>query len=159
MGGSLQIGAGLAEIVVPFVGKTGGLITALRAIQSKIGYLPPETEAAAAAAFNLSRAEVKGVISFYSDFCRAPKGKTVIRLCAAEACQAQGARSLEAAICKNFAIGAGSTSASGDLTLEHVYCLGLCSAGPAAMVGDRLIGRATPQEISTEFERIQEARK
>lgn len=159
MGGSSQIDAELAQIVVPFVGKTGGLITALRAIQSKVGCLPPETEAAAAAAFNLSRAEVKGVISFYSDFCRTPKGRTVIRLCAAEACQAQGARSLETAICRKFAISAGETSASGDLTLEHVYCLGLCSAGPAAMVGDRLIGRATPQEISAEFERIEKARK
>ena len=96
MGGNDGITAALTAIVRPFVGRTGGLISALRAIQAARGFLPPETEEAAAAAFNLTRAEVKGVISFYSDFARAPKGGTVIRLCAAEACQAQGARALAA---------------------------------------------------------------
>lgn len=138
-------------IVRPFVGRTGGLISALRAVQAKIGYLPEVTEAAAAGAFNLSRAEVKGVISFYADFHRAPKGRTVIRLCAAEACQAQGGRDLEREIEKRLAVKHGKTSASGDLTLERVYCLGLCSAGPAAMVDGALMARATPDRIEAAF--------
>ena len=87
MNGSANKNAALGEIVQPHIGRTGGLISALRAIQAEYGYLPPETEMAAAAAFNLTRAEVKGVISFYADFVRQPKGETVIRLCAAEACQ------------------------------------------------------------------------
>ncbi len=142
----------LTPVIQPWVGRTGGLITALRAVQAKIGFLPPETEAAAASAFNLSRAEVKGVISFYSDFHRAPQGRTVIRLCAAEACQAQGCRSLEAEVERRFALKTGMTSVSRDVTLERVYCLGLCSAGPAAMVGGRLIGKATSEKIARAVE-------
>lgn len=151
MGAADDITGALTKIVEPFVGRTGGLISALRAIQAERGFLPPETEDAAAAAFNLTRAEVKGVISFYADFTRAPKGATLIRLCAAEACQAQGARELEAEIEQRLAIAPGKTSASGDLTLERVYCLGLCSAGPAAMIDAALMARATPDKIVGAF--------
>lgn len=149
----------IGAIIAPFVGLTGGLIGALRAVQHKIGFLPPETESAAAAAFNLTRAEVKGVISFYSDFHRSPRGRTTIRLCAAEACQAQGGRDLERDICKQFALRPGATSASGDLTLERVYCLGLCSAGPAVIVDGDLVARATPEKIADMFNARQEKRK
>jgi len=137
----------IAEIINPYVGETGGLITALQAVQAAHGFLPPETEAVAAEAFNLSKAEVKGVISFYADFHRGPQGKTVVRLCAAEACQAAGGRDLAAAVEKKFALNSGETSALRDLTLEPVYCLGLCSAAPAALVGGTLVGRADAQRI------------
>ncbi len=129
----------LANIIEPFVGRTGGLITALHAVQKAHGFLPAETEAVAADVFNLSRAEVKGVISFYHDFKREPQGKTVVRVCAAEACQAVGGRELVADLEKKLAVKMGETSASKDLTLEPVYCLGLCSCAPAAMVGDKLL--------------------
>ena len=149
----------LAAIIAPFVNRAGGLIGALRAVQQEIGYLPPETEFAAATAFNLTRAEVKGVISFYSDFRKAPGGRTTIRLCAAESCQAQGGRELEREIRRRLALDPGETSASGDLTLEHVYCLGLCSAGPAAMVDGDLMARATPGKLTAAFDARQRPRK
>lgn len=149
----------IGAIIAPFVGQTGGLVSALHAVQQKIGFLPPETESAAAAAFNLTRAEIKGVISFYSDFHRSPKGRTTIRLCAAESCQAQGGRDLEREICKQFALKPGAASASGDLTLERVYCLGLCSAGPAAMVEGELVARATAEKLVDRFNARQEKRK
>jgi len=149
----------IQAIVAPFAGKTGGLISALRAVQGKIGFLPPETDEVAASVFNLTRAEVKGVISFYADFRRKPAGRTIIRLCAAEACQAQGGRALENEICKRFAIRPGSTSASHDLTLERVYCLGLCSAGPAAMIDAELVANANPEKLSGLFDARQRARR
>lgn len=139
-------------MIAPFVGRAGGLISALRAVQERVGFLPAEIEAAAANAFNLTRAEVIGVISFYSDFHRAPKGRCVIRLCAAEACQAQGGRELGCEIEKRFALEPGKTSASGDLSLDHVYCLGLCSAGPAATVDGVLMAKATPEKIEAAFD-------
>ena len=138
----------LASLIEPFVGRTGGLISALHEVQRVHGFLPKETEAEAARVFNLTRAEVKGVISFYHDFKRAPRGKTVVRLCAAEACQAAGGREFIADVEKKFALKMGETSASGDVTLEPVYCLGLCSTGPAAMVNDKLVGMADANKIA-----------
>ena len=147
----------LDAIIAPFVGRTGGLISALRAVQDKHGFLPEETDAAAAKAFNLTRAEVKGVISFYHDFHREPKGKVVVRVCAAEACQAVGGRDLVAAVERKLAVKMGETSASKDVTLEPVYCLGLCSCAPAAMVGDRLVGWADATKINSAFEKAVKA--
>lgn len=137
----------ITAILRPFAVQTGGLISGLRAVQARIGHLPEGVEKAAAEVFNLSRAEVKGVISFYSDFHRSPKGRSIIRLCAAEACQAQGGRAFSDAVEAHFALKTGMTSDAGDLTIEHVYCLGLCSAGPAAIVDDRLIARATITKV------------
>ncbi len=143
----------LASLIEPFVGRTGGLISALHEVQRVYGFLPEETEAEAARVFNLTRAEVKGVVSFYHDFKRAPQGKTVVRLCAAEACQAAGGRDFIAAVEKKYALKMGETSASKDLTLEPVYCLGLCSTAPAAMVGGRLVGMADAGKIEKAVER------
>jgi len=58
----------IETIAKRYVSDVGGVITALRVIQSKLGYLPEDTEAVVADVFNLSRAEVLGVISFSSDF-------------------------------------------------------------------------------------------
>jgi formate dehydrogenase subunit gamma len=149
----------LATIIKDHVGKTGGLIRALRLIQDAFGYLPEETDSVAADIFNLSRAEVKGVISFYTDFHRAPRGRTVVRLCAAEACQAAGGRELQAAVETHFALKLGETSTSKDLTVEPVYCLGLCSCAPAATVGDKLVGRASVERIAAAVESETEDRK
>ena len=148
----------LNAIIAPHKAATGGLITALRAVQDHFGFLPDEMEAVAAEAFNLTRAEVRGVISFYSDFSRSPKGETVVRLCAAEACQAAGGRALATAVEKSCAAELGETSASGRVTLEPVYCLGLCSAAPAAMVNERLIGLASDEKIEKAIEDASAAR-
>ena len=88
-------------------------------------------------------AEVHGVVSFYHDFRGSPPGRTVVKICAAEACQAQGGRDLATATLKAFGLSAYGTTPDGKVTVEPVYCLGLCACGPAALVGDRLLGRAT----------------
>lgn len=149
----------LSALMQPFVGRTGGLIKALHAVQEEIGHLPAETEATAAEVFNLSRAEIKGVISFYADFHREPKGDVVIRVCAAEACQAAGGRSLCSALEEKLSLKLGETSAEKDLTLEPVYCLGLCSVAPAAMVGDRLVARASAESVEHTLARVRQERE
>ena len=87
-----------------------------------------------ATALNLSRAEVFGVVAFYPDFRQEPPGRHVIKLCRAEACQARGARAVEAAMVQALGTKMDSTRADGACTLEPVYCLGLCAIGPNALV-------------------------
>src|SRR3546814_10317265 len=66
----------------------------LHALQDEFGYLPDAALLAVAAALNLSRAEIHGIVSFYHDFRRAPAGKHVLKLCRAEACQSMGGEAL-----------------------------------------------------------------
>lgn len=138
----------IRTIAAPFVSEVGGLISALRAVQSAEGCIPKSADEVLADIFNLTRAEVRGVISFYTDFTRTPKGETTVRICAAEACQAAGGRALAAAAEKLCGVKMGETSASGDVSLEPVYCLGLCSAAPAAMVGEKLVARASEEHLA-----------
>ncbi|NAZ38142.1 formate dehydrogenase subunit gamma [Rubellimicrobium sp. CFH 75288] len=139
--------ARLAEILAAHEGLEGPLLPILHAVQAEWGHIPDWTVPAIARALNLGRAEVHGVVSFYHDFRDAPAGRHVVRLCAAEACQAQGGRALAAALCDRLGLGMGETAADGSVTLEPVYCLGLCAAGPAALVDGQPLARATPDAI------------
>ena len=72
------------------------LIEILHAIQTRFGFVPETAVPAIADSLNLTRADVHGVLTYYSDFRREPPGRHVLRLCRAEACQARGAERLAA---------------------------------------------------------------
>lgn len=134
-------------IVASHAGMPGNLLPILHAVQEAFGYVPEDAVPRIAEGLNLSRADVHGVISFYHYFRRHPVGRHVVQICRAEACQAvQGCRTEEAAR-RELGVDFGGTSADGRFTLEPVYCLGNCAAGPSAMVDDRIYGRVTPERL------------
>ena len=94
-----------------------------------------------AKALTLSKAEVHGVVSFYHDFREKAAGRHVLKLCRAEACQTMGADAVADRIKQALGIDWHETTPDGRVTLEPVFCLGLCACGPAAMVDGRLVGR------------------
>jgi NADH:ubiquinone oxidoreductase subunit E len=110
------------------------LTGALRALVDVFGYVDEAAITPLMQCFARSRAEVTGVIAYYEDFRNKKPGRHIVRLCQAEACQAVGARELTAHVCAKSGLHLGETSADGTLTLEGVYCLGLCANGPAAMI-------------------------
>ena len=125
----------------------GATLPLLHALQDRFGYVDPAAEPMIAAALNLSLAEVRGVISFYHDFRRAPPGRRVIRLCRAEACQAVGCEALVDHVAHARGLAIDTTSPNGAVTFETVYCLGNCALGPAALVDGALVGRLTPATL------------
>lgn len=130
------------EIVAHHVRAPGGLIPALEAVQSAFGFIPKPAIALLAGAFNLSRADVFGVASFYHDFrLDGPAGRHVLKLCRAEACQATGADALAESAKSRMKIDWHETTADGEWTLEPVFCLGLCALGPCAMIDGEPVAR------------------
>ncbi len=125
-------------------GRIGPLMPVLHAIQKQLGCIPREAVPLVATALNLSRAEVQGVIGFYHDFHHEPLGKTVIQVCRAEACQANGGRALEAHARERLGVDFGETTADGQHSLEAVYCLGNCACSPSVRIGDEIHARVTP---------------
>lgn len=115
----------------------------LHALQAVFGHIDAEAIPLLASALNISRADVHGVVSFYHDFRRAAPGRHVLRLCRAEACQAVGAEAVAERVRTDLGVGWHGTSANGAVTLEPVFCLGLCASGPAALVDGRPVGRLT----------------
>jgi formate dehydrogenase subunit gamma len=110
-------------------GDRGALLPILHDIQAEFGYVDKAVVPILAEELNLSRADVYGVLSFYHDFREEPARGTVVRICRAEACQANGAEELY-----EHAQAAG-------VTVQQVFCFGNCALGPAVEVGGRLVGR------------------
>ena len=131
----------IAEIIVAHQGMEGALLPILHAVQAAFGYVPQASLPLIAKGLNISKAEVHGVVSFYHDFRSEKAGAHVVRLCRAEACQAVGADALAAHTKQSLGIDWHGTTTDGRVTLEPVFCLGLCACGPAAMVDGRLVGR------------------
>jgi formate dehydrogenase subunit gamma len=119
----------------------GPLLPILHALQDEFGYIDEAAEPLIAEALNVTRAEVHGVITFYHDFRRKPAGRHVLKLCRAEACQSAGGDALALRAEARLGMPLGSTAADGSITLEPVYCLGLCSVAPSAMLDGRVVGR------------------
>lgn len=120
----------IADIVVQHEGREGPLLPILHDVQNSFGHISETAMREIAGALNLTRAEVYGVVSFYHDFRKEPELRPIIKLCRAEACKARGVEAL-VPVADN----------QNRVKVETVYCLGLCSVGPAAMVGDQVYAR------------------
>jgi formate dehydrogenase subunit gamma len=130
-----------AEIIASLSHVEGGVIVILHAMQEAFGYVPEPAIPMIALARNLSRAEVHGVFTFYHDFRHEPAGKHVLKICRAEACQAAGGDALAARAESKLGVKLGNTTADQRVTLEPIYCLGLCATAPSAMLDGRIVGR------------------
>ncbi|MEU6339362.1 NAD(P)H-dependent oxidoreductase subunit E [Streptomyces sp. NPDC046977] len=121
-------------------GDRGPLLPILHSVQAELGCVPQEAVPVLADELNLSRADVHGVVTFYHDFRREPAGRTTVRICRAEACQAVGAEDLMD-WAREAGLKPGGTTADGSVTVEQVFCLGNCALGPSVEVNGRLYGR------------------
>ena len=129
----------IGEIVAGHHDREGPLLPILHDVQAEYGCVDEESEELIAKGLNLSRADVHGVVSFYHDYKSSPDEKPVVQICRAEACKARGVEKLIT----------DATEAAGQrVKIETVYCLGLCSAGPAARTGDDLHIRLDRDSIS-----------
>ena len=118
------------DIIAEHQGREGPLLPVLRDVQKAFGYVSEDAMREISSALNLTRAEVYGVVSFYHDFRKEIETRPVIKLCRAEACKARGVETLMP-IADN----------QSRIKVEAVYCLGLCSVGPAAMIGNQVFAR------------------
>jgi formate dehydrogenase subunit gamma len=135
------------EIIAAHRNRDGATLPILHALQDAFGCVPAAAVELVAHALNLSRAEVHGVVSFYHDFRREPPGRHALKLCRAEACQAAGSDALCAWAEAKFGRAIGGTASDGSVTVEAVYCLGLCATAPSAMLDGRPIGRLDQQRL------------
>ena len=147
----------IQELIASHASEKGALLPLLHAIQDKLGFIPPDAVGEIAKGLNLSRAEVHGVITYYHFFRTTAPGKHVVQVCRAEACQACGAEELLALAEKTLGCSAHQTTPNGSVTLEPVYCLGLCASSPAIQVNDKLHARVSAdrlKKILTQLEAV-----
>ncbi|WP_226018028.1 NAD(P)H-dependent oxidoreductase subunit E [Novosphingobium sp. FKTRR1] len=139
----MEDAAELARIIAAHASREGPLLPILHDVQAAFGHVSEATIRTIAQALNLTRAEVHGVVSFYHDFHDHPESRPVLKLCRAESCQARGVEALAAAL-----------PVQDRVKIETIYCLGLCSVGPNAMVGDRLHARLDAAKLNALVEAL-----
>jgi len=120
--------------------KPGPVLISLQAIQSVFGFVPTPAVALVAEACNVSRAEVHGVLTFYSDLRTSAPPESHIRVCVAEACQAVGSRKLVSGL------------KSQGIEFDEAFCFGNCALGPSATVNGKLHGRVSVDSVSKAIE-------
>ncbi|MGV2067364.1 formate dehydrogenase subunit gamma [Agrobacterium sp. 22-226-1] len=133
--------ARVSAIIDELLHLEGPLLPILHAVQEEFGYIPESAKQIVASALNISRAEVHGVVTFYPDFRDHPSGRHVLKLCRAEACQSMGGEPLAEAIKNRLGLDWHETAGDGSVTLEPVFCLGLCAQAPALMLDGELHAR------------------
>jgi len=131
----------IADIVAEHAHREGPLLPILHDVQKAFGHVSEDAMRDIAQALNLTRAEVYGVVSFYHDFRKEAEARPILKLCRAEACKARGVNAL-------VPIAEGQSR----VKVEAVYCLGMCSVGPAALVGDQVIARLDQARLSSLLE-------
>ncbi|WP_088347580.1 MULTISPECIES: formate dehydrogenase subunit gamma [Rhodomicrobium] len=149
-----EIGDRVGAIVDACASLEGPLLPILHGVQAEFGFVPQTALRLIADRLNLSRAEVHGVMTFYHDFREEPAGRHVLKLCRAEACQSMGGDEIAERAKAQLGVDWHGTTPNGAVTLEPVFCLGLCSCAPAAMVDGRVVGRLNDDRIDAVIEQV-----
>lgn len=137
------------EICAKFSSDEGELINILHALQKETGYLPRELQELIAAELNISVARVYGVVSFYSFFTMEPQGDFPISICMGTACYVRGAEKLVDEFRRQLKIEVGESTSDGRFSLDSLRCVGACGLAPVVMVGNKVYGRVTVQQVSS----------
>jgi formate dehydrogenase subunit gamma len=132
-----------------FAREPGPLLEILHAVQDELGCVPAEAVPLIAKGLNLSRAEVHGVISFYHHFRAHPVGKLHVQICRAEACRSMNGDAVAQLARERFRVEFGETRADGAVTLDEVYCLGLCACAPSALFNGEPVGNVDAQALES----------
>lgn len=143
------------EVIAGHTGLEGPMLPILHALMEEFGHINTAAVPLIADALNLTRAEVHGVVTFYHDFRHEPCGRHLLQLCRGEACQSMGSEGLAETVLGKLGVAWHGTTSDGGLTVEPVYCLGLCATSPSALLDGEPLGRLDAGKIT---EALEEAR-
>ena len=146
----------IREICIQFNNQETELINVLHQVQSKLGYLPAEVQEVIAKELNMSVAKVYGVVTFYSFFTMLPQGQHPISICMGTACYVRGAEKVLTEFKRQLGIEVGQTSPDGKFSLNCLRCVGACGLAPVVLVGEKVYGRVSAQQVSKIIAEYQE---
>ena len=124
------------------------IITVLQQIQNEFGYVPEEAVHWFAKRTDIPSSQLYGVITFYSQFHLAPRGKNIVTVCAGTVCHVKGAPRIISKIQEDLKLKEDQdTTKDKQFTLERVNCVGACSIAPVVLVNDKVLGKVTPSSM------------
>lgn len=141
-----------AKVVAARSHEKGSAIAILHDLMERFGYVDRVIVPVMADKLNLSRAEVHGTLTFYHDFRDHPPGRTTLKVCRAEACQSRGGVEMHAALRSKLGVDWHGTTKDGAITIEPVFCLGLCACAPAVLMDEEPVGNVRIESLDALIE-------
>ena len=135
------------EILKKYPKEKDQLIMILNDVQEKFGYIPKQAQVVISEELSIPMAEIYGVVTFYSRFTLAPKGKYNISICLGTACFVKGSQNLLDRAKERLKIEPGGVTPDGKFSLDDVRCVGACGLAPVFMVNDEVYGNATVKKF------------
>ena len=123
------------------------LMMILSDIQKEYGYIPLEVQEIVSERTGISVAEIYGVVTVYSFFSLAPKGKYVIGVCLGTACYVKGAQQVIDKFCEVLGIKPGETTKDGLFTIDALRCIGACGIAPAVSINGQVYPKVAVNAI------------
>lgn len=145
----------MKEILEKHPKQKDSLIAILNEVQEKYGYIPQQSQMEISKYLNMPMAEIYGVITFYSRFTTAPKGKYNIAVCLGTACFVKGSQSILDRLKERLKISGGETTPDGKFSIDEVRCVGACGLAPVFMVNDEVYGKATVKMVDEVLDKLE----
>ncbi len=136
-------------------GEKGNLISILQDVQKSQGYITPDAVNEIAGHLRISRSQIFGVASFYSQFKFNPPGRNSIKICLGTACHVQGGDFLLNALQSQIGISPNETTEDRRFDLERVACLGCCALAPVVMVNDAIFSNMSVVKLKELLDRYE----
>jgi NADH-quinone oxidoreductase subunit E len=133
----------------------GAIIPVLQKAQEMFGWLPRQVLEVIAREMRVPLSQVYGVVTFYSQFYLARRGRHIVRQCDGTACHVRGAARIIDTVEHRLGIKAGNTTPDYRVTYEVVYCLGSCGLAPVAMIDDKVVGHLVPEATAKLVDELQ----
>ena len=145
----------MEEILNQYKQTKDNLIQILNEVQEYYGYISEKSMAAISEYLSIPRAEIYGVVTFYSRFTLRPKGKYNISVCLGTACYVKGSEKVLDRLKEKLGIDVGETTPDGKFSIEATRCIGACGLAPVFTVNDEVYGNATPELMDKVLEEYQ----
>jgi len=130
------------------------VLPCLRRIQEDRGWVADADIDALADYLGVPRIQIEEVLSYYTQFRRAPIGRWHLQACRNLSCSMRGAEGVIEHLGERLGIGPGETTADGRFTLSTVECLGSCGTAPVVMVNETYHEDMSPERLDALIERL-----
>jgi len=143
-----QLHADAAEVISRYPQKRSALLPLLHLVQSVDGYVTGRGIDFCAELLELTRAEVSGVATFYTQYKRHPNGEYTVGVCTNTLCAIMGGDEIWDSVSEHLGIGHDETTPDGKVTLERIECNAACDYAPVVMANWEFFDNQTPESTN-----------
>jgi len=140
-----KLQADAEQVLARYPRKRSALLPLLHLVQSVDGYVTGRGIDFCAELLELTRAEVSGVATFYTQYKRHPNGEYTVGVCTNTLCAIMGGDQIWDEVSEHLGVGHDETTPDGKITLERVECNAACDFAPVVMANWEFFDNQTPE--------------